>query len=54
MWLVVLEGVATVGAGDGGKEGERGGETVAPETLPQFDKTCHLESSTRASHSISL
>ena len=54
MWLVVLEGVATVGAGDGGEEGERCGETVAPEILPEFDETCYLESSTGAPHSISL
>ena len=51
---MVLEGVATCAAGDLGEDGDRGGEGVGSEALPELDQVRDVEPCTGALHTTSL
>ena len=51
---MVLEGVATCAAGDLGEDGDRGGERVGSEALPELDQVRDMEPCTGALHTTSL
>ena len=51
---MVLEGVATCAAGDLGEDGDRGGEGVGSEALPELDQVRDMEPCTGALHTTSL
>ena len=51
---MVLEGVATCAAGDLGEDGDRGGEGVGSEAVPELDQVRDVEPCTGALHTTSL